>query len=114
MRTASGDEHVYKWEDGRKIIVTFESQQERHGGRHSEAGGDTPDALRDLVGGHRVGGEVDDALTERGYRHVRDSESGKDVWSNWKNHATKQCVTVHFDGDRRVRSIVNAPAFDCQ
>ena len=114
VRKASGDEHTYKWDNGRTIIVTFGSSHTRHGdsGEGARSTGETPRDLRDLVGGDLVGGDVDDELTERGYRHVDDSVSGNEVWSNWKSRSG-DCVTVHFDKGRRVRSIVNAPSADC-
>jgi hypothetical protein len=105
-RKASGDVHEYKWEGGKRIIVTF---RKPHDGGH----GDTPHDLRDLVDGHLVGGEVDDELRARGYRHVKNDVSGRDVWSNWRHPKRETCISVHFD-DGRVRSIVDAPEFDCQ
>lgn len=104
-----GDE--FKW-DHRKIRVTFGGSKDS-GNDAGSAGGSqgTPRDLRDLVGGRRVGGEVDDEMTKRGYEHVKDEPSGSDVYSNWWGH--KQCVTVRMDGDRKVASITTGPSADC-
>lgn len=105
-----GDE--YKW-DHRKIFVIFGGSKEGDDDR-ADAGGsnETPRDLRDLVGGRRVGGEVEDEMTKRGYEHVKDEPSGSDVYSYWWGH--KQCVTVRLDGARKVASIVTGPSVDCK
>jgi hypothetical protein len=105
----AGGTHQYKWE-GKKILVTFVDVGHRGNG-HSD---DTPHDLRDLPGGRFVGGEVDDQMASRGYRHVRDKKSGGEIWSYWRSDKGGHCVVVHMDGSRRVSSVVNAPAPDCK
>jgi hypothetical protein len=110
VRTVGVDgTHQYKWE-GKKILVTFVEVGNRGNG-HS---GDTPHDLRDLAGGSYLGGEVDDQMASRGYRHVRNKKSGGEVWSYWRSDKGGHCVVVHMDGSRRVSSVVNAPAPDCK
>lgn len=75
--------------------------------------GGTPADLKDLVHGRLVGGEVDDALTKRGYKQVKNEVSGDDVYSYWKS-ANGQCVTVRLNASRHVESIVSGPPADCQ
>lgn len=112
VRTVRGDgTHEYKWKH-KKVIVTFKEHGRDHHEKPASSSGDTPHDLRDLVHGPLVGGEVDDELARRGYRHKGNSVSGDDVWSNWRSRSG-QCVTVHFR-EGRVRSIVDVPDFDCE
>lgn len=113
-RVHENGDHVYKWverKDERTLRVRFGGDSGRGSGEAEV--GETPRELRDLVHGERVGGEVDDELRRRGYRHVDDSTSGDEAWSNWRNRSTKECVTVHFRNGN-VRSIVNVPKADCR
>lgn len=117
-RSFEGDAQVYKWQH-KKIIVTF-PRSYRHdnhqgGDRHGNSAtphGQTPRELRDLVDGRYVGGEVADEMSRRGYRSIRDEVSGSDVYSYYEGHGN--CVTVRLDRQRRVRSIVAGPEFDCR
>lgn len=111
---ASGS-HEYKWE-GKKIIVRFREDGKEHGGGHhgSAVPQDAPKDLRDLPGGRYVGGEVDDEMARRGYKHVRNRQSGGDLWSYWHAKGGAPCVVVHMDPQRRVSSVVNAPEADCR
>lgn len=115
-REVKDGKHIYKFPNS-TIVVSFEadgeSQQSESSSRQKGEVGATPGDLRDLVNGRLVGGEVDDELGKRGYKHVRNSTSGHEVWSNWKSKSTKQCVSVHFKNGK-VRSIVNAPDADCR
>jgi len=117
-RSFEGDAQVYKWEH-KKIVVTFprtyQDDRHRHQNRHSYGPtphGQTPPELSDLVEGRYVGGEVADEMQRRGYRSIRDSVSGSDVYSYYEGHGN--CVTVRLDRQRRVRSIVSGPEFDCR
>ena len=112
MRTITGSKQEFKW-DEKKLYVDFDTHTSgRHQGSSRHQTSDTPSDLRDLVHGKYRGGEVDDQLKERGYRHRNDTSSGDDLWSNWKGK-DGNCVTVHFDEDRKVQSIVDAPDADC-
>ena len=113
VRTVHGDgAHEYKWE-GKKIIVRF---PQGHGGGHhgAAAAHDVPQDLSDLPHGRYVGGEVDDEMVRRGYKHVRNDAAGDDLWSYWHSKGGGQCVVVHMDAQRRVSSVVNAPSTDCK
>jgi hypothetical protein len=104
VRTVTGDgSHEYKWE-GKKIIVTFRSGN----------AGDTPHDLKDLPGSSYVGGEVDDEMVRRGYRHVRDEQSGGQVRSYWRSNHGGHCVVVHLGEKRHVKSVTNTASSDCK
>ena len=113
VRTVAGDgSHEYKWE-GKKIIVTFRSGSS-HGGHGSGNAGATPQDLKDLPGGSYVGGEVDDEMVRRGYRHVRDDQSGGQIRSYWRADHGGNCVVVHLGEKRHVKSVENAANSDCK
>ncbi len=105
-RHMEGDKQVYKW-DHRKITVAF------GGSHHSASHHDerTPRDLKDLVG--QTGGHAEDQLRARGYELAGSSNSGRDVYSNWKHKHGGQCVTVH-SVNGHYKSIVYAPEFDCR
>lgn len=79
----------------------------------NEHPGDTPHDLKDLPGGQLVGGEVDDEMVRRGYRYVRDEQSGGQVWSRWHSNHGGHCVVVHMGEKRHVKSVANAAKSDC-
>ncbi len=116
VRTVAGDgSHEYKWE-GKKIIVSFRAgaahdKSAAHGSGHS---GETPQDLRDLPGSQYVGGEVDDEMVRRGYRHVRDDQSGGQIRSYWHSNHGGHCVVVHMGEKRHVKSVANASSSDCK
>ncbi len=113
VRTAAGDgSHEYKWE-GKKIIVTFRSGSGQ-GGHGSGSAGETPQDLRDLPGSRYVGGEVDDEMVRRGYRHVRDEQSGGQIRSYWRSNQGGHCVVVHMGEKRHVKSVANVANSDCK
>jgi hypothetical protein len=101
---AGGDSHTYKW-DHMQIVVTFGGQP---------AVGDSPSNLKDLVNGRLVGGEVDDELTRRGYKSVKNEASGDDVYSYWRKSSDGSCAIVRFDKSRHVASVATAPELDCK
>lgn len=113
VRTVEADgSHEYKWE-GKKIIVRFRSGS----GQGGHGGGDvseTPHDLRDLPGSKYVGGEVDDEMVRRGYRHVRDEQSGGQIWSYWRSNHGGHCVVVHMGEKRHVKSVANAMDSSCR
>lgn len=107
-RTMSGQNQVYKWED-KKIVVSFD------GGAAASSGGevgDTPADLKDLVGSKKVGGEVEDELTSRGWKQGKSDVQGDDVWSYFSKG--NRCVVVKFDKARKVESIVDGVMADCR
>jgi len=117
-RSFDGDSQIYKWEN-KKITVTFprsyRNDNYHHDNRYgsgSNAYGQTPSGLRDMVNGRYVGGEVSDEMQRRGYRSIRDEVSGAEVYSYYKGHG--DCVTVRLDRSRHVRSIVSGPDSDCR
>jgi hypothetical protein len=113
VRTVAGDgSHEYKWE-GKKIIVTFRSGS-GHGGHGSGNVAETPQDLSDLPGSRYVGGEVDDEMVRRGYRHVRDEQSDGQIWSYWRSNHGGHCVVVHMGEKRHVKSVANAMESSCK
>jgi len=112
VRTVTADgSHEYKWE-GKKIIVTFRSGSSQGGHGNGHAGG-TPQDLSDLPGSRYVGGEVDDEMARRGYRHVKDEQSGGQLRSYWRSNHGGHCVIVHMGEGRHVKSVANAAKSDC-
>jgi hypothetical protein len=103
--------HEYRFE-GKKIIVKFDTTGAGGSGSPGDAG--TPQDLRDLVGDRLVGGELDDQLRSRGYVHASDRVVDPDVWSYWRKGSSGRCVAVHFDAERRVRSIAYEDDSSCK
>jgi hypothetical protein len=99
----------YQW-DGQKVTVRFGGGSGSHSSHQGASGGshpvgDTPQNLRNLVGGKWVGAEVEDEMSRRGYRHVSDSQSGGEVWSNYRPTSGGQCVVVRLNQSRHVSSV---------
>ncbi len=109
VRTVTGNGQEYKW-DGKKLIVRWNADSGASSGSGSETG-DTPHALRDLVGARASSGE--DALLQRGYSYRNGSTSGDAKYSNWRENSTGRCITVRTE-DGRYASIVHVPELDCQ
>ena len=112
-RTAAGeDSHTYKW-DNMQIVVTFGGAPAAAGGDAAVGSAEAPADLKDLVNSSKVGGEVEDELTRRGYKSVKNEVQGDQVYSYWKS-SKGQCVVVHFNASRHVESIVPGLASSCQ
>ncbi|HQR24554.1 MAG TPA: hypothetical protein PK163_07180 [Steroidobacteraceae bacterium] len=105
----SGNSDVFKWENGRKLIVTFLPAAASHAAPAYSAGAPAPD-LQDLVGAK--GGQAEGQLENRGYKYQSGSTSGNSKYSNWYNKNTGRCVTIRTE-DGRYQSIVQAPPVDC-
>ncbi len=111
VRSMNGNEQVFKWENDKKIIVTFAPAHSQNAPAHSSyQAGDTAPGLADLVGAKA--GQAEGQLANRGYVYKSGSTSGDSKYSNWYNHSTGQCVTIRTS-DGRYQSIVQAPPFDC-
>ncbi len=114
VRSMNGNEQVYKWENGKKIIVTFPPAHQTYnqsGAAHkSYEPGETAPELADLVGAN--GGQAEGQLESRGYVYKSGSTSGDSKFTNWYNRSTGRCVTIRTS-DGRYQSIVQAPPFDC-
>jgi hypothetical protein len=102
-----GGSHVYKWEGGTKIRVTFGAPKSS-----SVDVTGTPADLKDLVNGRLVGGEVDDELMRRGWKQAKNEVQGDDVYSYWGKGS--RCVVVHFNASRHVSSIANGMESSCR
>ncbi len=116
VRTVAGDgSHEYKWE-GKKIIVSFRPAPRTTSPLRTEAG--MPAKRRRTCvtcpGSQYVGGEVDDEMVRRGYRHVRDDQSGGQIRSYWHSNHGGHCVVVHMGEKRHVKSVANASSSDCK
>jgi hypothetical protein len=107
---ASGTEE-FKWEGGRKIILTYAANS---GGSAPPAGGggssDTPPALADLVGARASSGEAE--LTRRGYTWVKTDKTGNDSYAYWRENRSGQCVVVRTS-DGRYASIAHGMESSC-
>jgi hypothetical protein len=110
-RSMNGSVQVYKWENGRKITVTFTATPSNSNSANaSYRAGDTAPDLADLVGAK--GGQAEGQLESRGYVYKSGSTSGDSKYSNWYNRSTGRCVTIRTE-QGRYQSIVQAPPFDC-
>jgi hypothetical protein len=112
VRTLTGgDTQEFKWDGGRKIILTYASGS---GGSAPPAGGgassDTPPALADLVGARASSGEAE--LNKRGYTWQGVEKQGSDSYSYWRENENGQCVVVRTS-DGRYASIANAMDLSC-
>lgn len=75
-------------------------------------GAKTPKDLRDMVQGRWVGGEVEDELSRRGYKHVGDETAGDYVTSFYSGHG--KCLMVNLDPGRHVTMIDTGPDSNCR
>jgi hypothetical protein len=121
VRTVSGNTQEYKWEH-RKIVVTFvqgsgynqPQQQHQHNKQSGGEVGQTPRDLIDIQNSMLVGGEVEEAMNQRGYKQVKSDTTGEEMWSYYRSRSSGQCVVVHLDAERQIQSIVNALPSSCQ
>ena len=113
---ASGNRQVYEWHnDQQKLVVIFNEAAVGNPGSSESSNVDvsgTPQDLKDLVNGQRVGGEVDDVLLSRGWSQGKSEVQGSDVYSYWSQGS--RCVVVHFNASRHVASIANAMESSCK
>jgi uncharacterized membrane protein len=111
VRSMNGNEQVYKWENDKKIIVTFPPAYHQNASSHSSyRAGDTAPDLADLVGAKA--GQAEGQLESRGYAYRSGSTSGDSKYSNWYNRSNGRCVTIRTE-QGRYQSIVQAPPYDC-
>jgi len=99
-----------KWCDGDEKTIALSFGATVSGGG-DEVGGGAPADLKDLIGGKRVGGEVDDEMIARGWTQVKNDVAGTEVYSYWRKG--KHCVIVHFDEPRKVKSIAPGLESSC-
>jgi hypothetical protein len=111
VRSSSGNADEFKWEGGRKIIVTHVSSKPAGHPAHAtyQAGATAPD-LADLVGAKA--GQAEGELERRGYAYAKGSTSGNAKYSSWYNRSTGRCVMIRTE-EGRYQSIVEAPPADC-
>jgi hypothetical protein len=116
VRTVTGgDTESYKWEGGRKILLTFApGTGSGAGGSAAPAGGaaGTPvPSLQDLVGARVGDGAM--ALQRRGYTALGAGKGGSAAYTYWRHNKNGQCVLVRTN-DGRYASIAYATFFDCR
>lgn len=105
----NGNSEVFKWENGRKLVVTYLPHNQSRAHASYQAGAPAAD-LADLVGAK--GGQAEGQLENRGYVYASGSTSGGAKYSNWYNRSTGRCVTIRTENGR-YQSIVQAPPIDC-
>lgn len=112
VRTAAGGgTQEYKWEGGKKIIVTFVSHKgPEHAGHGSHRAGDTAPDLADLVGARA--GQAEGELRRRGYQYAQGSSAGDARYAAWYNASARRCVMIRTE-DGRYQSIVQTSPLDC-
>jgi hypothetical protein len=110
-RTNTGpSSEVFKWEGGKKILLTFTGSP---GAAPPSGGGttsNTPPALADLVGARASSGEAE--LNRRGYAWLGTEKSGNDSYTYWREQENGQCVVVRT-ADGRYASIAYAMDISC-
>jgi len=115
VRTITGKStEEFKWEGGKKILLTYTTSQGSSGYAPASAGGDAGSpvpGLQDLVGARGSDGER--ALQSRGYTSVGGEKSGGDSYTYWRENENGQCVVVRTS-DGKYASIAYATDFDCK
>ncbi len=107
----AGGTQEFKWEGGKKIIVTYSSSPAASAPAHTaSASGDTPSDLADLVGAK--GGQAEGELERRGYVYAKGSTAGNAKYGSWWNASKGQCVMIRTE-EGRYQSIVTTLPFDC-
>jgi hypothetical protein len=111
VRTRSGSAEEFKWEGGKKVIVTFASSPgNSNSGAGSYRAGETASDLADLVGAKA--GQAEGELERRGYSYATGSTSGSAKYSSWYNRSTGRCVMIRTE-EGRYQSIVQTSPTDC-
>jgi hypothetical protein len=107
----AGGVEEFKWEGGRKIILTYgAAPSAAHPAHASYVAGETAPDLADLVGAK--GGQAEGELERRGYAFARGSTEGNAKYSSYYNAAKGRCVMIRTE-QGRYQSIVQAPPSDC-
>lgn len=108
---ASRGDQAYKWENGKKILVTFTASPSTPSRPHASytAGATAPD-LADLVGAKA--GQAEGELQRRGYSYTTGSSSGNAKYSSWYNASRHRCVMIRTE-EGRYQSIVETSPVDC-
>jgi hypothetical protein len=104
----SGNSEEFKWEGGKRVIVTLVSTSGAHHSTHQA--GETPADLADLVGAKA--GQAEGELERRGYKYAAGSTGANAKHSAWYNHSKGRCVLIRTE-DGRYQSIVQTGAADC-
>jgi uncharacterized protein YneR len=111
-RTITGSStEEFKWEGGKKILLTFIGNPGFAPPASGGASRETPPALADLVGVRASSGEME--LNRRGYAWQGTEKTGADSYSYWRERMNGQCVVVRTS-DGRYASIAYAPDLDCK
>lgn len=108
---AGGNSQEFKWEGGKKILVTFvAASHQGYAAAPASRVDDTATGLSDLVGAKA--GQAEGELERRGYVYARGSTAGNDKYSAWFNRSTGKCVMIRTS-EGRYQSIVQTPPADC-
>jgi len=111
VRTNAGNSEEFKWEGGKKIVVTWASTPStQYPSASNYRAGDTAPDLADLVGAKA--GQAEGELQRRGYAYATGSTSGNAQYSSWFNRSTGRCVMVRTE-QGRYQSIVQTSPVDC-
>jgi len=95
---AGGNTQEFKWEGGRKIIVTFGSSSSSHGnGTHSAS---AYPQFKDLTGTDSI--KAFDRMTERGFRSVDSITSGDTQYGIFYHPGSRLCVQLAMANGRVV------------
>jgi hypothetical protein len=105
-----GSTEEFKWEGGRRILLTFTGSAGSAPPAGGGASSDTPPALADLVGARASSGESE--LNRRGYVWLGTEKQGNDSYTYWRARGNGQCVVVRTS-EGRYASIANAMDISC-
>jgi len=115
VRTVSGNTEEFRWDGGKKIIMTYTGAAATNypssaAGSGAGAGSSVP-SLRDLVGTSAASGEM--AMRNRGYTLVGGEKSGGNSYTYWRENENGQCVVARTSNGRYA-SIAYATDIDCR
>lgn len=96
---ASGNTQEFKWEGGRKIIVTFGSSSHGQGGGSGHSSSAAPH-YKDLTGSNSI--SAIDTMSERGFRDVDSFTSGNTQYGIFYHPASRLCVQLTMADNRVV------------
>lgn len=95
---AGGNTQEFKWEGGRKIIVTFGSSPSTYGGNSSN--GSAHAGYKDLAGMNSI--KAIDEMSARGFRDVDSLSSGNTQYGIFYNPGSRQCIQLTMADGRVV------------
>lgn len=88
---AGGNTQEFKWEGGRKIIVTFGPSTSSHGSSGTHSSTSAPQ-FKDVTGRNSIG--AIDTMSERGFKDVDSIQSGNTQYGIFYHPGSRLCVQL--------------------